>query len=344
MPPATDRTRALEAWRDLLALHVDVGRGGVWKVRDQPGRRARVAALWPLTQVVAAGLHVTGLLGPDADGWTAPLLAVLESHRRGDGYDPYPGAPPRYFDDNAWVGLDLVQAHLVGRGDVVPDGALAAAERVWSVVAAGRSEDGAVRWVDRPGSPVNTCATGPALELGLRLRLLGAGPGLDELGRLDGALQARFRGLDGLYVDHVEPDGRVDPTLWSYNQGTPVGAAVLWWRLTGAEEHLDRALVTAEAALAHFGAEDRLWAQPPVFVAVMLRNLLALDAVRPVTGLTEAVDGYLDRVWETARGPDGRVDGGGIGRYDDGGVIDHAGLVQLLALRAWDGPRRLDIC
>ena len=174
-------------------------------------------------------------------------------------------------------------------------------QRVWGVVASGRVEDGAVRWVDRPDSSVNTCATAPALELGLRLCLLGTGPAVEELHRLDGALQARFRQADGLYVDNVDPDGRVDPTLWSYNQGTPVGAAVLWWRITGADEHLERAAQTAAAALSHFGVDDRLWSQPPVFVAVMVRNLLALDAVRPVAGLQEVLDGYLDRVWATAR-------------------------------------------
>jgi hypothetical protein len=333
---------------------VDVGRRGRVKVRDQPGHRSPPAALWPLSQVVAAGLHVHRL--EPQDGPLHALFELLESHRERSrravgGYLPHPGQRPLYYDDNAWVGLDQVQAELV---DLPPPetaggGWSAAARDTLVVVLAGQDVRGAIRWNDTATSPCNTCATAPAIELALRVAMADP-PGADRDGlveiarRADGALTGLLRRDDGLYADHVSPSGAVEHSLWTYNQGTPVGADVLWYRLTGDAALLDRAATTAAAALAHFDA-DALWREPPAFVAVLLRNLLALHVVRPVPGLLDALDGYLERAWDAGRDArDGRFGGGGMGRYDDGGAIDHGAVVQLLALRCWPPSWWPDIC
>lgn len=339
--------RAATAWWGLLDLYVDTGRGGQVKVRDQRRRSSSMAALWPLSQVLAAGLHMARLTGDL--GAVPALFDAVERHRlrRGDGYLPFPGQGPLYFDDNAWVGLDQVQAVVLGLGDV--EAARAAATRTLGVVFAGQEPDGGVRWRDDRASPRNTCATAPGIELALRLALIEpAGPTRDrDVEAADGAaafLQRRLRRDDALYADHVASDGRVDHGLFAYNQGTPVGAGVLWWRLTGDEAWLDSSMDTALASLRHF-AGRRLWEHPPVFVAIWFRNLLCLHAARPVPGLLDALDDYLYAVWELARDPETQaLDGGGIGRYDRGGVIDHAGLVQLYALRGWPETAWVDIC
>jgi len=337
------------AWQALVELYLDQGRAGRVKLREGTGRFSPVAALWPLSQVIAAGLHVGRLTG-DATVSSA-LFAVLEQHRvrRGDGYLPFPGQGPLYFDDNAWVGLDQVQAALLWGGATEASNAFAdQARRTLEVVAAGQVRAGGVRWREAPDSPVNTCATAPAIQLALRLALIDEGPGRAGLrafaASADDALSRQLRRDDHLYADHVERDGRVDHALWAYNQGTPVGADVLWWRLEGDEARLDRAAATAAASLRHFDTPT-LWAHPPVFVAIWFRNLLALHAVREVPELMGALDRYLAAVWEHGRDPTtGAFDRGGIGRYDNGGSIDHAGIVQLLALRAWPEPWWPDIC
>jgi hypothetical protein len=321
------------------------------RLQDHPGRRHPAAALWPLTQVVTAGLHVARLTG-DLAG-VEDLVASMEPYRRrgAAAYDAFPGRGPHYFDDNAWVGLAQVQASLL-----VPDGGAhrARAVRTLGVLRSGQAADGCVRWREVPDSPVNTCATAPAVQLALRL-LLGDGAveggGIDRAGieafarAADAGLTSRLRQPDGLHADHVRTDGHVDRTVWSYNQGTPVGADVLWWRLDGDPARLDRAAATAEASLAWFAHGDRLWREPPVFVAIWLRNLLALHAAREVPGLLPTIDAYLDRAWAEARDPrTGRFGHGGIGRYESGGAIDHAGIVQLLALRAWPPAWWPDIC
>ena len=56
----------------------------------------------------------------------------------------------------------------------------------------------------------------------------------------------------GLYADHILPHGEVDTTLWSYNQGTMIGAGTLLFQATGNGAYLYQARQTARAALAYF--------------------------------------------------------------------------------------------
>ncbi|MFN8038217.1 MAG: glycoside hydrolase family 76 protein [Acidimicrobiales bacterium] len=325
--------RAAEAWRALRdASFTRTGAGGL-AVLDPPGRRSGPAAVWPLGQVLVA--HADLELIGRADAAEGHALGVLLARYAGPdptrGYGPFPGDPARYFDDNAWIGLWALQRH-AQTGDPAM---VAHAELVAGFVAGGQAADGGVRWVDRPDSPRNTCATAPFAALGLRLAV--ATGDRRWRGRAEAALAflaAELRTADGLYLDNVDARGRVDPAVWSYNQGTPVGALVQLHLVSGATEPLDQAVATADAALAHYGTDDRLWSQPPAFNAIFFRNLVQLDAVVGRPAVWSAIDQYLDRAWRTARDPGtGLLVGGGIGRYEQSG-IDQAALVQLYAIQA----------
>ena len=59
----------------------------------------------------------------------------------------------------------------------------------------------------------------------------------------------------GIVWDGTHPyeDQNVDRTVWTYNQGTVVGAEVQLWQLTGDRAHLDRARRTVTATLSRYG-------------------------------------------------------------------------------------------
>ena len=80
----------------------------------------------------------------------------------------------------------------------------------------------------------------------------------------------------GLFADLITPDGAVDRTIWSYNQGTVIGAGVLLHQATGDATYLARSRQVAEASLDRFGRASALATQPPAFVAIYLRNLLLI--------------------------------------------------------------------
>ena len=322
-------SRARDAWYTLTQTFLRPGPHDSLEVREGPG--AGRAPLWPLSQVLAAAVDVGGLTGDLAEA--EALVRGLAPFRRGDAYTPRPRRRRRYFDDNAWIGLELVRLH-ARTGDAAH---LAHARRVFDFVATGQDPDGAVRWVEGRSSR-NACATAPASELALQLhgsasddaRVAFARRAMSWLGRA-------LRLPSGLIADH-EDGGLVDPTVWSYNQGATLGALALLHGVEGRQEDLEGALALARVSLDHFRA-DVLWTHPPVFNAVWFRNLLDLNAMAPVPGLIDALDAYLDRVWREGRDPStGLFTAGGIGTYDGTPAIDHGGLTQLFALRERSGP------
>ena len=262
------------------------------------------------------------------------LVIGLRPYAAGDGYLPAPGDRRRYYDDNAWIGLCFAQLHLqTGEARW-----LRRARKVFRFVLEGHDSDGGMRWVEGRRAR-HTCSAAPAAQLALRLHEAdGSGKTLELAWRTLAWLDRTLRTRDGLYGDNVDARGRVNTTLWTYNQGAPIGAHLLLHLATGDRGALEQARATAASSLRRFDAA-RTWRHAPAFNAVWFRNLLALDAVEPVEGLGPALDGYLRRAWREGRDDGGLFTAGGIGTYDGTPAIDTAGLVQLFALRAWPRDR-----
>lgn len=314
--------RAALGWAALERVCVERDRRGHLLVRQ--GVRGQPAFLWPYSQVLHAAV-VLDRLRPGAHPVSPELLAGLASFRRGPALADSVGGRQRYFDDNAWVGLAEVAAG---------ERAMAEATATW--VRTGEDPRGGVAWREGLDSR-HACSTGAAALLVLRLA---EGAGADRTGALAFARRCRaflagpLARPDGLVADHVDADGRVQSTAWTYNQGLALGVDVLLHR-AGEAAALDRARELAGRTLAHFREQDRMWRQPPAFVAVLMRLLLLLHAADGDPAWPAAVDGYLERVWDVGRDPDSGVfRAGGIGRYDEGIALDQAALVGLLALRA----------
>ena len=320
--------RADLAWEALLT---NMG-GDVGSLRDRRDFGGLTA--WPYGQAMAASLDRAKLSGDYTEFYQ--MVDGLEAFRSAEGgYNPGKGGGDRYFDDNAWIGLVFMQAH-----QQVPDAAkqaefLKKAEDVFSFLETGMSDSGGILWKENAQRPTfNTCALGPTAELALRLHeATGEGRYLEVAQRMDRFMDQNLRQPSGLYVDHVTTDlAQKSDTVYSYNQGTPIGVKVLLYRATGDAGYLSQARQTADAALAHFGTEG-LWKQSPAFNAVFFRNLLTLDS-----SYKGALEDYLSQVW--SQGLDGRtglLNGGGIGSYEQGKttMIDQAGLVQLYSLLGW---------
>lgn len=339
--------RAYASW-DALLEACGRAEGRELAITEPPFIQTTRAAVWPLSQVLAAAMDLADLdhryvvARRDFDTAVDGLLAGLEHHRRGEAYAAYPHERLRYYDDNAWVGLDLVQWHAQRNRDRDLD----AARRVFEFTARGEHSGGGVHWREGRGQPRNTCSTAPAMQLALRIHAATREHRLVDFAvRADAFLRETMESPQGLLWDHVDADGTVEHTIWSYNQGSAVSARVLLGAVTEDRRHLHRAIALADATLDHFGSEDRWWGQPAAFNAVCFRNLAAAAALAPELGadrIRAAMEEYLDRVWEEARDEDtGLYVNAGIGRYDQG-CIDQAGLTQLFALSAWP-PDRLHI-
>lgn len=330
--PAESVDRARSLWSDLERHFV---RRRPWG-RLATGAGGRRAQLWPLSQVLHAAAALSPLGTVDV-GWER-LLGGLRGFetQRGWTATAWPRRRRVFHDDNAWLGLALEQSALFS-GD---EGARAIARRACAAAEAGRHISGGVRWHEETGA-LHACSTAPSVMLALRLR----GPGAADVATtslewLDRTLTRR----DGLIVDHVTATGQVVSDVWSYNQGSAIGAHLLAWRVLGWESSRARAWQLAERAVAHYDAA-RLWSEPPAFTAVLLRQLMALDAHLASRRWQGYVDRYLERLWVEGRDREtGLVTAGGIGRYDDGVVLDQAAAVQLFAFQAMPVPWRRLIC
>ena len=104
----------------------------------------------------------------------------------------------------------------------------------------------------------------------------------------------------GLYADHVNRKGVVEPQLWSYNQGTMIGAGTLLYQATHNSAYLYQARQTAKAALAYFTPE-RLGSEIPFFPSIYFRNLLYLDSVTHDPPGPRIAQAYVDYAWEHLR-------------------------------------------
>jgi uncharacterized protein YyaL (SSP411 family) len=255
---------------------------------------------------------------------------------------PFPGMG-RFYDDNAWIGLDFMQAYQqTGNPDY-----LAHAQDLFKFIEQGLHKDGGLYWVEHEKRMSrNTCSNGPAIEYALRLYMATKDEKYLKIAQnMEQFMNAQLRSPEGLYWDNLGDDGSLSKDIYAYNQGTPIGADVLMYRVTQDPKYLERARQTADAALKYFGEGDRLWKQAPCFNAIFFRNLLALDQVAPDPRYRQALEGYTNRLWTEARDPKtGLFDQGGVGHYEPGAnYLDQSGIAQLFALQAWPKDKLLDV-
>jgi len=334
---------AIRASRLYSVRHHLYGRRRWWLWRSYE-------TLWPLADAWSATATLASTGNEPATAALAEVVVALAAYHRdraalgGSGpvgfescvVPPLGGGGDVYYDDNAWVGLALVRHHDL-TGD---ERALTLAERIFSFVTSGWSTEaswsrpGGIRW-KQPSSNVsrNTCSNGPVAELAALVHLrTGSTEALEWAVRIYDWVRAALLGDDGLYLDRIAPDGRRDPTRWTYNQGTMIGAAVLLHRITGEAAYLEHAIQTAEASLGRYGPSE-LAHNGAAFNAVFFRNLLLLDEVSQDPARLRLASDYGDRLWGESRDPRTGLFGG------TGSPLNNsAPMVEVYALVAGAAP------
>ncbi|WP_405610766.1 glycoside hydrolase family 76 protein [Streptomyces sp. NBC_00076] len=307
---------------------------------------------WPFSQVHSAALDLTAVDKAYEKELAARAKAQEYYWNAGGGttklpgYASYPVAPygsggDMFYDDNEWVGLAKVQRHLQ-TGDKA---ALARAKEIFALVKSGWDTDtshaapGGVFWTQATWSnDRNTVSNMPGAQLGLRLHLItGESDYLDWSRRFYDWTNTHLQSPGGLYWDHLDLQGTIEKTFWSYNQGVPVAVNVLLHKATKDGVYLSRAKQIAKAAYAYYVTQGRLFTQPVFFNSIFFKNLLLLESVTGDSTYHRAMADYADQVWSTMRDP-----ATGLVHFDSSGgtqAIQQAAFAQLYAVLAW--PRAL---
>jgi hypothetical protein len=319
--------------------------------------------LWPFSQALAATVsmaHVEGIAS--IPGLTASftrelnarligLRSYLDTSNSGapegtftstlaafDGTVAPPAGPggAKYYDDNEWVGIELARLYELTHNAAV----LGSAEGIMAFVMAGwqTSGPGGEPLACPGGVPFsnssenterNTVTDGPGAELALQLyRITGDVQYLQFAEMAYEWVRTCLIQPNGLYADHIKPHGSIEPTEWSYNQGTMIGAGTLLYQATGNGAYLYEARQTAKAALAYFTPE-RLGSENPFFVAVYFRNLLYLDSVTHDPPGPKLAQAYVDYAWQNLRLSDNLFVSGSPASAQ---LLVQAAIVQIYAL------------
>jgi Glycosyl hydrolase family 76 len=296
---------------------------------------------WPFVRALAAAQSIAEL--PDASraerAEVRRRLRELRRYWRAGAYESLPRPPfgpggDMYYDDNEWIGLELLR-----RFSATHDRTLLRRSRdILRLVIHGwdrtaRTCPGGVKW-----TPVQrfyqrgTVTNGPGAQLAAAIyEATGDRRALAWAKRMYAwAERCMLDPQAGLYQDHFRADGSRDATIWSYNQGSMIGAAVALYRATGDRAYLDTAATRSARALDYF-EDSRLPSEPPYFLAIYFRNLLAYERVTGGTSFRTQLERYADQAWNQSRHhPAGNLDS----KEREERLLRQAGMVEIYALLA----------
>jgi hypothetical protein len=281
--------------------------------------------LWPFSQAFAATVSMAFVphLGVSLSRELESRLTGLNSYLDTDNSDASEGtytstlaafdgtvAPPagpggtKYYDDNDWIGIEMVRLYQLTHNLAL----LGSAEGIMAFEMAG--------WQERPGLACeggipfsndasngerNTVTTAPAAQLGALLyRYTHNVADLQFAEKAYTWVRSCLQQPANLYADHIGRRGVVEPALWSYNQGSMIGAGTLLYQFTGNPAYLYQARQTATASLAYF-TNERLGSEIPFFVSVYFRNLLYLDSVTHDPPGPSIAQSYVNYAWQHLR-------------------------------------------
>lgn len=241
--------------------------------------------------------------------WRADLRECVEATRvywnpEGPvaGYDVLPTPKPadRYYDDNAWMVLALVEASEV----LAEPKFLAYAQGALDYVLSGEDDvlGGGIYWRESRKDSKNTCSNGPSAAACLAVYAHTRDPRLLERAKaLYAWTKARLQDpADGLFWDSIDLKGRIGKDKWSYNTALMIHTAATLAKITGESAYARDAQRMADASEQRWLVNGRL-ADEGKFAFLLLDSWRLVPSQSRKSGSQEA----MRWLWEHGRSPDG---------------------------------------
>ena len=268
------------------------------------GQAEPEAALWPTSQALAAAIAVARITHAPVDlARVRRIITALKAYRSPTGgYHARVVRSLRYYDDNNWIALDLLDA-----AQLLNDSSLLApVTRIFAFLVSGwdAKQGGGIFWADgHPDRP--TVSTAPAITIGLRLAAITHNPYYRNwAARFYAWMNAVMRAPNGLYYDHIDgTTGKMDKDFVSYNQGVMIQANVAYAALTGQSSYLRDAAAIARAAAHAFPGPWRDTGNYAAFDAIYFQSLRLLDDALPGAADLAPVRAYVNWAWPVASRP-----------------------------------------
>ena len=241
------------------------------------------------------------------------------------GYDvlPFATTVDRFYDDNAWMAMALVDT-----GEILGDAKyLSWAKDALRFALSGEDAklDGGIYWRENPKTSKNTCSNAPVAAACLSI--------WSKTG--DSALLAKAEELyawtkrtlqdpdDHLMWDNVSvSDEHIDKTKWSYNTALMLRSAVKLYEATKRPEYLHDARELRVASLRHWLRQtDFALKDDGPFAHLLVESWIAAEQIEPTSHAARIaalagplryihdncrLDGYYGKRWDTPPAPDAR--------------------------------------
>jgi rhamnogalacturonyl hydrolase YesR len=298
------------------------------QLKTQP-QKNKASYLWPLCAIFQAAneMEIAGL----QKGLVGETLEIITKY-----YDPRPPAPgyasyapvlgggDRFYDDNQWIGITLLDAYQrTSNKDFLQKGVEI---YQFMMTAYDTATGGGLYWEE--GKPTkNTCSNGPGIILALQLyKATGNKPYLDTALMLYNWVNDNLRDSTGLYYDNINTVTRkIDTKKYSYNTGTMLQSNVYLYEATKDDKYLKRAVGIADSATGYFYRtgkfRDNLW-----FNAVLLRGLIHLHQYHKDNKYLSAFRRCVDQALNQNKNANGLM-----GKEKLMDLVAQGGMLEILA-------------
>ncbi|MCE1199366.1 MAG: glycoside hydrolase family 76 protein [Marinilabiliales bacterium] len=126
---------------------------------------------------------------------------------------------------------------------------------------------GGITWKTDVGKSKNACSNGPAALIAARIYALSEHTSPKETKPREAYLQEAIRiyswlrknlfdPKEGGVSDNLNKEGKINPTVYTYNQGTFLGAAHELYKITGEKQYLQDAVKAADYVLNHLSDNE----------------------------------------------------------------------------------------
>jgi predicted alpha-1,6-mannanase (GH76 family) len=216
-----------------------------------------------------------------------------------------------YYDDNTWVGLNLLRAYHMFPEEPLLDTAKLIFQR--TIAGIDREQEctkGLIFWkfqgLGTKNKDRNAISTAPTGQLGVHLsQITGDEWYLNMSKKLYESVHTHlFDHKERLYSDHKTDSCEIDTRKFSYNQGSMIGLGVMLSKSTRNTSYLSQAEETARRSL-EFYTVDILLDHPVEFHAIYFRNLLFLHGNTTDATLKKdilsSMQGYANYIWDHTR-------------------------------------------
>jgi hypothetical protein len=253
--PETDLPRALEVTRSMETHFLDPVSH---LYNDKADTKNKPAAAWAVGVAFSADLGAArqqpAIYKPILWNFFLSMDRYWDRKQQLGGYEPVPtngNGHDKYFDDNEWIAITLVEGfETTGRREML-NGASADVNFIQS----GWDDalGGGFWWHEQhKGNGKNTCANGPAAVAFLRLaRNLPPTQAIPLVRFAQKTVDWTVKNLqndDGRFADNITTDGQVNRGALTYNTALMIRAELLLYRATGNAAHLEAAERMEKAA------------------------------------------------------------------------------------------------